>query len=410
MADPVNTSSGNQGGNDNRSSNTGLKAVGLVVGGILLLLIGLALGWYFFYRVQVNVTVPPPPAPPAPVAPKPDPAAVRALEEALEKQKAANKAIEDQIAKLRDALQGNVCTITDPRGLGIPPAAPGGAPSGPQSPAPATPGGGNTPGPAGKSTALDPKVPGLPDIRPGPGKPEAGKPEIPAPPTGTAADLVPVLENATVLILAMKAQGLSIGTGFFVSSDTVMTNNHVVNNLADSRIYIASRKLGTVLEASVIAATGGDRAGGADFAVLRIESPVPPQIKPLGLAVEPAALKEVVAAGYPGAVVGQDRGFIDLLKGDARKAPELILTRGEVSAIQNRDRGLPTVVHTAAISSGNSGGPLIDRCGRVVGINTFATTAEAGQGGIFAIGATGASQFLRANNVTFSWTDAACTK
>jgi S1-C subfamily serine protease len=389
MADPVDTSN-NQAGSGDRRSGAGLKAVGFVAGGILLLLIGLGLGWYFFYRVQVNVTVEAPPTPPPPPPPQPDPKAVKALEEQLEKQKASNKALEDQIAKLRDALQGNVCTITDPRGLGITP--PDGAPSGPQTPAPAKPEG-NTPG---KSTAVDPKAPVTPA----------------AAATGTAADLVPVLESGTVLILAMKHQGLSLGTGFFVAPDMVLTNNHVVNDLSDTRIYVTSRKIGTVLEGSVVAAAGGTSrtGGGADFAVVRIHSPVPAQVKPLPLGAEPAPLKEVVAAGYPGAVVGHDRNFLELLKGDARKAPELVLTRGEVSAIQNRDRGLPSVVHTATISSGNSGGPLMDRCGRVVGINTFLTVAEAGQGGIFAIGATGASQFLRAHNIPFNWTATPCTK
>lgn len=403
MADPVNMSNGNQGGNEERKSNTGLKAVGFVAGGILLLLIGLGLGWYFFYRVQVNVTVQAPPAPPPPPAPKPDPAAVRALEDALEKQKQSNKTIEDQIAKLREALQGNVCTITDPRGLGITPPGPGGAPSGPQTPAPTTPG--------SKSTGLDPQIPGRPEIKAGPGRTEAGRQEPPPPPpTGTLADLVPVLENATVLILAQKTQGLGTGTGFFVSRDIVLTNNHVVNDLSDDTVFIASRKLGTVLEGKVIGSIGGGNAGGADFAVVRVEGRVPAQIKPLGLGVEPAALKEVVAAGYPGAILRNDRNFLELLKGDPSKAPELVLTKGEVSAVQNRDRGLPSIAHTASISSGNSGGPLIDRCGRVVGINTFVTRAEAGQGGGFAIGATGASKFLRSNNVSFDWTEAACTK
>ncbi|HJQ58343.1 MAG TPA: serine protease [Vineibacter sp.] len=403
MAEPGNVSGANQ---DGRKGNTGLKAVGLVAGGILLLLIGLGLGWYFFYRVQVNVTVQAPPPPPAPPAPKPDPTAVRALEESLEKQRQANKALEDQIAKLREALQGNVCTITDPRGLGVtPPPGPGG----PQSPAPATPGSGASGGT--KGTSLDPGVPGRPDIKADPGRTATGAPDRPlTPPTGTIADLVPALENATVLILALKTQGLGTGTGFFVAADKVLTNNHVVNDLSDPRIYVTSRRIGTVLEARVIGGVGGGTAGGADFAIVQIDSPVPPRIKPLSLAEEPASLKEVVAAGYPGAILRNDRNFLDLLKGDPSKAPELVLTKGDVSAIQNRDSGLPSIAHTASISSGNSGGPLVDRCGRVVGINTFVTRAEAGQGGGFAIGATGVARYLRANSVSFDWIAAPCAQ
>ena len=49
-------------------------------------------------------------------------------------------------------------------------------------------------------------------------------------------------------------------------------------------------------------------------------------------------------------------------------------------------------------------------CGRVVGINTFVSQAQAGGGGLFAIGATGISKFLRANSVPFDWIEAACAK
>ena len=59
--------------------------------------------------------------------PGPDQAQVKALEEQIEKQKAANKQIEDQIAALKDRLRADVCTAKDPQGK--PPAstpAPGG--------------------------------------------------------------------------------------------------------------------------------------------------------------------------------------------------------------------------------------------------------------------------------------------
>ena len=46
----------------------------------------------------------------------PRPAQVKALEDQIDKQKAANKQIEDQIAALKDRLRADVCTAKDPLG------------------------------------------------------------------------------------------------------------------------------------------------------------------------------------------------------------------------------------------------------------------------------------------------------
>lgn len=94
--------------------------LGGLVGGFLLLAAGLGLGWYLFYRPIVNVAVqlPPPPAPPAP--PGPDAAQVKALEDQIDKQKAANRQIEEQIALLKERLKADVCTIKDPLGKATP--------------------------------------------------------------------------------------------------------------------------------------------------------------------------------------------------------------------------------------------------------------------------------------------------
>ncbi|WP_421996742.1 hypothetical protein [Reyranella sp.] len=90
--------------------------LGGLVGGFFLLAAGLALGWYLFYRPIVNVAVqlPAPPPPPAPAGP--DQAQVKALEDQIDKQKAANKQIEEQIALLKERLKADVCTIKDPLG------------------------------------------------------------------------------------------------------------------------------------------------------------------------------------------------------------------------------------------------------------------------------------------------------
>ena len=102
--------------------------LGSLVAGFLLIAVGLGLGWYLFYRPIVNVAVQLPAPPPPPAPPGPDQAQLKALEDQIDKQKAANKQIEDQIAALKDRLRANVCTPRDPQGK--PPA---------QTPIPATP-------------------------------------------------------------------------------------------------------------------------------------------------------------------------------------------------------------------------------------------------------------------------------
>jgi hypothetical protein len=98
--------------------------LGGLLGGFLLLGAGLALGWYLFYRPIVNVAVQLPAPPPPPAPPGPDQAQVKALEDQIDKQKAANKQIEDQIAALKDRLRADVCTAKDPLGKNLPGATP----------------------------------------------------------------------------------------------------------------------------------------------------------------------------------------------------------------------------------------------------------------------------------------------
>jgi hypothetical protein len=90
--------------------------LGGLLGGFLLVAAGLGLGWYLFYRPIVNVAVQLPAPPPPPAPPGPDQAQLKALEDQIDKQKAANKQIEDQIAALKDRLRADVCTAKDPLG------------------------------------------------------------------------------------------------------------------------------------------------------------------------------------------------------------------------------------------------------------------------------------------------------
>src|SRR5471032_2213290 len=108
MSDPVSTPPPSS---DRQRSRWPLILGGLL-GGFLLVGAGLGLGWYLFYRPIVNIAVQ------LPAPPGPDAQAVKALEDQIDKQKGANKQIEDQIAALKDRLRADVCTAKDPGGKG----------------------------------------------------------------------------------------------------------------------------------------------------------------------------------------------------------------------------------------------------------------------------------------------------
>ena len=216
------------------------------------------------------------------------------------------------------------------------------------------------------------------------------------------AQLVAYLETATALVAAIQARGnASVGSGFFVSPDRLLTNRHVVDHA--QHVLVTSRKLGHPYEARIVAMTDRGAIGGADYALLEV-----PGIAhaPLGFTTEIAKLQEVIAAGYPGVTIGNDADFRAFAQGRANAAPDLVITRGEVNALQVNQANVPTIAHTALISEGNSGGPLVDRCGRVVGINSYITQKTTVTG--FAIASRDLIAFLKHNGVDTAVNNAPC--
>ncbi|MCX7354943.1 MAG: serine protease [Alphaproteobacteria bacterium] len=200
------------------------------------------------------------------------------------------------------------------------------------------------------------------------GVPPGAAREIPA--TGKAPilsnkELSDRLEKSTVLLIVDGGSG----TGFFIGPQTIVTNRHVAEKARDGIVLVTSRSLGRVQAARVMAMTPKGGTGSLDFALLRLETAIAPA--PLTLTPSVPKLSSVYAAGYPGLIMQGDRGFMRLASGDAFASPDLSLTRGEVQSLQTTVIGLPAIVHTASVLGGNSGGPLVDSCGRVVGVNTF---------------------------------------
>ena len=139
-----------------------------------------------------------------------------------------------------------------------------------------------------------------------------------------------------------------VGSGVVIERDGhVLTNAHVVDGAASLSITLDS---GTRTPARVL---GMDTV--TDLALLRIETPSPLPAARLGDSSALHVGDEVVAIGNPMGL-------------------EQTMTRGIVSGLNRILPGLaeqPMIQTDAPINPGNSGGPLVDRCGSVVGINTF---------------------------------------
>ena len=173
--------------------------------------------------------------------------------------------------------------------------------------------------------------------------------------------------DATVFVMIFKGETYAgSGSGFFIAPDLVMTNDHVAS-AGDRLIVFASdrsRTAGRIFLRSETRAVGDH-----DFAVLKLEENVGRRIVAFSTAYR--SLTDVVAFGFPGKVMDLDRQFADVFKGDQRAIPTITVSTGSINNVLENTQHVEVLTHSAKIAPGNSGGPLFDTCGRVVGINTY---------------------------------------
>lgn len=154
-------------------------------------------------------------------------------------------------------------------------------------------------------------------------------------------DLVTRAVDAVVLVETAEGRG----TAFFVKPDTLLTNVHVVGRNTAVRL----RRTDGRLSSARVEAT----APAFDLAVLRVApADANRTTLPLGTGQNARVGQDVIAIG------------------SALGTLQSTVTRGIVSAV--RRSGDAVLVQTdAAVNPGNSGGPLLDRRGQVVGITTM---------------------------------------
>ena len=169
----------------------------------------------------------------------------------------------------------------------------------------------------------------------------------------------------------------SSGSGFFINNKGYfITNNHVVKGCKQSKITFKEESV----DADVIAT---DQT--LDLALLKAK------VKPrnyLNLSDDPPEkLQKIYVAGYP-----FGKGLSDDLK----------LTQGIISSVKGYGNNSNQIQIDAAINSGNSGGPIVDEDGDLVGVAVSGLNKSQAEGIAFGIKSAAVKNFLDVNKIKYS--------
>lgn len=168
-----------------------------------------------------------------------------------------------------------------------------------------------------------------------------------------------VLYNSVMVVYTKS----SVGSGFAINENTIITNAHVVENSRDVTIKLYSNKSIT----GKVVKKDKDR----DLALIEVEE----ELTPLNFNTDEnlAIGTEVYAIGAP-------------------KDIPYTMTKGIISAKNRKIGNYNYIQIDASINAGNSGGPLVNENGEVIGINTMKMTDAEGIG--FAIGTSYINNFI----------------
>jgi len=172
---------------------------------------------------------------------------------------------------------------------------------------------------------------------------------------------------SVVAIQVQTAQGGAEGSGVVIDADGhVLTNNHVVSGAQDDTVQVTLSD-GRLFEAKIV---GLDPA--TDLAVVQlVDAPDDLQPATLGDSDDVSVGESVLAVGNPlGLANTATTGIVSAVDRPVSASGE----GGGTSVVTN------AIQIDAAVNPGNSGGPLFDAQGRVIGITSSIATLSSGEG------------------------------
>lgn len=222
---------------------------------------------------------------------------------------------------------------------------------------------------------------------------------------GDASDIAAATRSVVRIAVFSSADGqrtlIGHGSGVAVASDKVVTNAHVAEpaRFDESVTFTVIPSEGSKTYSARLLASSGPK----DLALLQLTEngrliPASFFSGPVGDGID------VFAIGYPANVdIALEQSEQDVLG----PSPP-VKTRGSISSGRS-SKSVESLLHTAPIAPGNSGGPLVDSCGRVVGINSFGAVADGGGAEFyFAISVREVFNFLQNEGVSISGATGEC--
>ena len=208
--------------------------------------------------------------------------------------------------------------------------------------------------------------------------------------TSASADTTAVVDarNGVVRLAFAYSDGtydhVKKGSGFFVGTEGsaveyILTNAHVVTatDTSGNTIGYAS-KVNVIFDDATSDSTVYAKVlkifdNGLDLAILRLEAPTTLRKQlPLRSAEGVDIMTTVYALGFPG--IADDNEYLP------SSIEDVTITEGKVTKEQYQYLSSNYLQVDAAISGGNSGGPLVDESGAVIGINSMVSDPAYGTG------------------------------